>query len=151
MRPGFPGRVESASQSAKSDTAPVMHRRRTFTATFVALLRRVARAMVAVKLRARTTRPLFPTRRALAVIWRAEWRTRAVPFISAVIRARAIEALRLRSATFIATIRPPSHHRRTTTLFVAARATLKPRTKILTTATRAIKTALGEILRPRTA
>lgn len=85
------------------------------------------------------------------MLWRTEWRTRAAQFISAVIRTRAAEALRLRHAPFIATIRPPSHHRRSTALLIAARSAFKPWAKILATATRAVKTTLGEILRTRTA
>ena len=93
-----PGRIEIESPLAESNAPRV-------TVT----LRWVVRAVVAVKLRARTTMALLPTRwRAFAVHWRAEWRTWSA------------KALTRRHATFKATIRPLPHHRRPMTLLIAA-------------------------------
>ena len=109
MRPAGPGRIEIETQSAESNAPRVTVTLRTFTTTLIAMRRWVVRAVVAVKLRARTTMALLPTRwRAFAVHWRAEWRTWSA------------KALTRRHATFKATIRPLPHHRRPMTLLIAA-------------------------------
>lgn len=93
-----PGRIEIETQSAESNAQRV-------TVT----LRWLVRTVVAVKLRARTTMALLPTRRrSFAVHWWAGWWTWSA------------KALTRRHATFKATIRPLPHHRRTMTLLIAA-------------------------------
>jgi hypothetical protein len=121
MRPGGPGRIEIESPLAETNAPLVTVERRTFTTTLIAMLRRVARTVVAVKLRARTTMALLPTRwRAFAMLWRAEWRTWTARLITAIVATWAAKALRRRHATFKATIRPLPHHRWPTTLLIAA-------------------------------
>lgn len=109
MRPAGPGRIEIETQSAESNAPRLTLTLRTFTTTLIALRLWVGRAVVAVKLWARTTMALLRTRRqAFAMHWRAEWRTWSA------------KALRRRPATFKATIRALPHQRWPTTLFIAA-------------------------------
>jgi hypothetical protein len=121
MRPRGPSRIEIESQLAESNAPLVTVRRRTFTTTLIAMRWWVVRTVVAVKLRARTTMAILPTRwRAFAMLLRAEWRTWTARLITAIVATWAAKALRRRHATFKATIRPLPHHRRPTTLIIAA-------------------------------
>jgi hypothetical protein len=117
MRPESPGRIKFESQLAESNAPLVTVRRWTFTTTLIAMRWWVVRTVVAVKLRAGTTMTILPTRwRAFAMLWRAEWRT----WTSRLLTTWAAKALMRRHATFKATIRPLPHHRRPTTLIIAA-------------------------------